>query len=63
MIDLGYQIPLIGQYIMYALGGILILTGVIFAIVNIIRSRKIDEFEEKKNKNETKPRRKRSDKY
>ncbi len=62
MIDLGFQIPQIGQYIMYTLGGVLILTGVVFAIVSLIRGRKIDITKENKEEN-IKRRRKRSDKY
>lgn len=40
MIDLGFQIPQIGQYIMYIIGSLLIITGIIFAIISIISNRK-----------------------
>lgn len=42
MIDIGYKIPQIGQYIMYILGGLLILAGV----VSIIKSRQTSKSKE-----------------
>ncbi|KAF0092414.1 MAG: hypothetical protein FD141_598 [Fusobacteria bacterium] len=71
MIDFGYKIPQIGQYIMYILGGLLILAGVIVAIVSIIKSRQTNKSKENyENKSqevilneiEGKPRRRRSGK-
>lgn len=40
MIDLGFQIPQIGQYIMFIIGSLFIITGIIFAIISIISNRK-----------------------
>lgn len=57
MIDIGYKIPQIGQYILYILGGLLILAGVIIAVVSIIKSRKSSKIKAEK------PRRRRSNKY
>lgn len=57
MIDIGYKIPQIGQYILYILGGLLILSGVIIAVVSIIKSRKSSKIKEEK------PHRRRSNKY
>lgn len=62
MIDLGFQIPQIGQYIMYVLGAVLILAGIMFAIISLIRGKKT----EIKNENideKARRRRKRSERY
>lgn len=67
MIDIGYTIPRTGQYIIIIIGGLLILTGVILALVYILSSRKAHK--QKKPQGETKGvieeknRKKRSSKY
>lgn len=67
MIDIGYTIPRTGQYIIIIIGGLLILTGVILALVYILSSRKANK--QKKPQGETKGviedknRKKRSSKY
>lgn len=40
MIDIGYQIPQIGQIILYIMGSLLIIAGVIFAIISVNSNRK-----------------------
>lgn len=46
MIDIGLVIPKTGQYIMIAIGVLLILAGVILALVNILRNRKANKLQE-----------------
>lgn len=45
MIDIGFKITPVGQYIMYAIGGLFILTGVIMGITYIIKNKKIKKDE------------------
>jgi hypothetical protein len=64
MIDIGFKIPQIGQYIMYIIGGLLILAGIIVGIVSIIKSRHASKSKENQENifDEGKPRRRRTGK-
>ncbi len=79
MIDIGFRISQTEQYIIIIIGGLFILAGIVFALVNILKSRKAHKLQETKNEIydesheaqqdmtkeviEEKPRRRRSGKY